>query len=78
MGKTDSEIAVLTSDTLERLGTIPFTRPVVSFTISSDGAKVYAVDRKGGAVAVIDAASGKELRIIPGLGPGPVFAVVAR
>lgn len=78
MGKTDSEIAVLTSDTLERLGTIPFTRPFVSFTISSDGAKVYAVDRKGGAVAVIDAASGKELRIIPGLGPGPVFAVVAR
>jgi len=71
------EITVLDAATLERHRSIPYTRPYVSITISRDGAHLYAIDRDNGLVAVIDAATGQEVRVISGVGPGPVFAVVA-
>lgn len=71
------QVVVLDSETLARVQTIRLSRPCVSLTISKDGRRLYAVDTINATVLVIDAASGKELKSISGIGPRPVFAVVA-
>lgn len=71
------QLAVLDSDTLERIQLIPLSRPYTSLAISADGSELYAVDTERDSVTVIDAASGLERKTITGVGPRPVFVVVA-
>lgn len=69
-------VAVLNSDTLDRLQTFLPSHPFVSISISADGKALYAVDTLNAAVLVIDTTTGQELRTISGVGTRPVFAVV--
>jgi DNA-binding beta-propeller fold protein YncE len=70
-------VVVLNAETLERVLTIPLGRPCVSLSLSQDERQLYAVDRLGSSILVLDADSGRLLRTIEGVGQRPVYAVVA-
>ena len=66
-----NEILVLDAGTLGQAATIHTTGPFWSLTISKDGRYLYAVDPHTQTLYVIDAASGREVHKIAGLGAGP-------
>jgi hypothetical protein len=72
---TPAEIVALDAQRLERIRSIPLRSGVGRFTISRDGSRLYAVDAARDALVIIDAVSGAELRVIPNVGPEPMFAV---
>jgi hypothetical protein len=75
---TPAEIVALDAQRLERIRAIPLRSGVGHFTISYDGSRLYAVDTAGNALVTIDAVSGAELRVIPNVGPEPMFAVTVQ
>lgn len=52
-------------------------RPIHSFTVSSDGSKIYAVEARGNSILVIDTASLREIRTLQGIGVTPAFVLAA-
>ena len=70
------QVLALTQDSLHLARTIRLSAPAVSITLSAGERDLYAVDTLGDAIHVVDLLSGTERRVITGVGPRPVFAVV--
>lgn len=71
--KTD-RIVVFRTALLDRLATFDIDREIASISLTSSG-MLLAVDRKSSALLVLDAGTGKLLRVINGVGRRPSFAV---
>lgn len=68
-------VAVLDLKTLQRRFTLPLSRPSWSITLSVDGSVLYAVDPAGAVLLVLDAITGREVKVIHGVGTTPIFAI---
>jgi hypothetical protein len=72
------DVVVLSTESLNRLRTIRLSRPVFSIALSRDCQRLFGVDPWDGGLLVIDAATGKEIRVIAGIGATPTLAIAGR
>jgi hypothetical protein len=72
------DVVVLSTESLNRLRTIRLSRPVFSIALSRDRQRLFGVDPWDGGLLVIDAATGKEIRVIAGIGATPTLAIAGR
>jgi hypothetical protein len=76
-GTMSDLVAVLDSQSLNRIGII---KPRYSFSalaISRDGSRLYAISPEQACIMVMDAATGREIKVIYDVGETPARAIVA-
>lgn len=72
-----TELAILDSHTLSRLGTIKTSHAFAGFAASKDDRRLYAISPEQACVMVIDIDSRREVRTIYGVGNSPFRVIVA-
>jgi hypothetical protein len=71
------QVAVLDSRTLRLLKTITPRYAFYSLAMSGDGSRLYAISPEQACLMVMDAATGREIKVIYDVGETPVRAIVA-
>jgi hypothetical protein len=72
------EVVVLDATSLVRVRTIPLEGHYCALALGAGDRIFYAVDHEHSSIAVIDAGSGRVIKNIDRLGPGPSIVVVSR